>query len=79
MDAYEIRLELLKMSRDILMEDWSRRNSAVEYQYFQQREIAMRAEHNPEFVPYPTMPAAPTSSEITELARSFKDFVSSKS
>jgi hypothetical protein len=43
MDAYEIRLELLKMSKDLLMEEWHRKNMALENVYFQTREIAMQS------------------------------------
>ena len=78
MDAYEIRLELLKMSKDLLMEDWNSQRHALENVYFQKREIAMAQESNQTVVDYPTLPAVPSSNTITELANKLNDFVSKR-
>jgi len=78
MDAYEIRLELLKMSKDMLMEDWNSQRHALENVYFQKREIAMAQESNQTVVDYPTLPAVPSSNTITELANKLNDFVSKR-
>lgn len=37
MEAYEIRLELFKMTQDILMEDWHCQSNAKELEYFQKK------------------------------------------
>ena len=76
MDAYEIRLELLKMSKDLLMDEWNRKNMALENVYFQTREIAMSQEYNQRIVDYPELPPAVTSDAITELANKLNEFVS---
>ena len=78
MDAYEIRLELLKMSKDMLMEDWNSQRHALENVYFQKREIAMAQESNQTVVDYPPLPAVPSSNTITELANKLNDFVSKR-
>lgn len=76
MNAYEIRLELLKMSKDLLMEEWHARLRSAENVYFQQREIAMASEWKKEIVPALEIPEAVTVEKITELAGSLNDFVS---
>ena len=78
MDAYEIRLELLKMRKDLLMEDWNSQRHALENVYFQKREIAMAQEYNQTVVDYPTLPAVPSGNNITELANKLNDFVSKR-
>ncbi|CAB4123028.1 hypothetical protein UFOVP29_187 [uncultured Caudovirales phage] len=76
MDAYEIRLELLKMSKDLLMEEWNRKHMALENVYYQKRDIAMAQEHNQYIVDFPELPPAVTSDNITELANKLNEFVS---
>jgi hypothetical protein len=78
MDAYEIRLELLKMSKDILMDDWHCKRNAIENVYFQTREIQMSQEYNQQVVDYPEVPEVPSSRDITELASKLNEFVSRK-
>jgi len=76
MDAYEIRLELLKMSKDLLMDEWNRKHMALENVYYQKRDIAMAQENNQHVVEYPELPPAITSDAITELANKLNEFVS---
>jgi len=76
MEAYEIRLELLKMAKDILMEDWNCQRQALELVYFQKRDIAMTQEYNQEVIEYPEIPPAPSSNAIIELASKLNEFVS---
>ena len=76
MDAYEIRLELLKMAKDLLMEDWHGKRQAVESVYLQQRDIAMSREGRQQVVEYPEIPPSPSSKEITDLASRLNEFVS---
>jgi len=78
MDAYEIRLELLKMAKDILMEDWNCQRQALELVYFQKRDIAMTQEYNQEVIEYPALPTVPSSVDITELASKLNEFVSKR-
>ena len=79
MEAYEIRLELLKMSKDLLMEDWHSKRQAIENVYFQRRDIAMAQEYNQVVAEYPEMPPVPGSDEITALAGKLNEFVSRRS
>lgn len=76
MEAYEIRLELLKMAKDILMEDWHAQRMAVENVYFQKREIQMSQEYNQQVVEFPEQPQVPSSKAITDLASKLNEFVS---
>jgi len=76
MEAYEIRLELLKMAKDLLMEDWHCKRQAIDNVYCQKRDMAMTQEYNQYVVEYPDVPPAPTSNEITELAGKLNEFVS---
>ena len=76
MEAYEIRLELLKMAKDLLMEDWHSKRQVIENVYFQKREIAMSHEYSKHVVEYPDLPPVPSSNEITEIAGKLNEFVS---
>jgi ubiquinone biosynthesis protein COQ9 len=79
MEAYEIRLELLKMAKDILMEDWYCKRNAIESVYSQKRDISMAQEYNRYVVDYPDIPEVPTSDNITALASKLNEFVSRRS
>lgn len=76
MEAYEIRLELLKMAKDLLMEDWHGKRQAIDNVYCQKRDIQMSQEYNQQVVEYPDIPPAPSSKEIIELAGRLNEFVS---
>ena len=76
MEAYEIRLELLKMAKEILMEDWQCHRQALENVYYQKRDVAMSDGGTREIVTYPDLPPAVTSDNITELANKLNEFVS---
>jgi hypothetical protein len=78
MEAYEIRLELLKMAKDILMEDWHSKKQAIDSVYCQKRDIQMIQEYNQQVVEYPEIPAVPSSTAITELASKLNEFVSKR-
>ena len=78
MEAYEIRLELLKMAKDLLMEAWNGKRQALEIVYFQKRDIAMAVEYHQHVVDYPELPPVPSSNEITSLAGKLNEFVSRK-
>lgn len=76
MDAYEIRLELLKMAQGLLMEEWHAKKTAIENVYFQEREIVMSKEYDRRVVKYPEIPSVPSSRDIADLASKFNQFVS---
>jgi hypothetical protein len=76
MNAYEIRLELLKMAKNILFEAWITNKNALEQVYYQEREISMRDEIDEQVILYPQLPKPPTSDDITKLASDLDKFVS---
>jgi len=78
MEAYEIRLELLKMAKDLLMEDWRLRHEALQNVYSQRRDMAMSREYNQVLVDYPELPSMPSSIDINNLATEFNTFVSKR-
>ena len=78
MDASGIRLELLKMAKDLQMEEWNSKRQALENVYFQTRDIAMAVEYHQHVVEYPDLPPIPTSDDIVALASKLNEFVSRK-
>jgi hypothetical protein len=78
MEAYEIRLELLKMSKELLMEEWYCKRESIDKVYTQKRDIQMDLEYNKQVVEYPEIPSVPTSELIIELANSLNVFVSKR-
>lgn len=78
MEAYEIRLELLRMAKDLLMEDWHSKRQSIDNVWCQKRDIAMSDECSKHVVDYPEIPLIPSSDEITSLAGKLNEFVSRK-
>ena len=78
MTAYEVRLQLLNMAKDLLTEDYHTQRNSLEASWMskvdclrQQSGVAM------ELIPdYPVMPKFPTEQEIIAKAKSLNDFIS---
>jgi len=77
MEAYEIRLELLKMAKDILMEDWDSTRAALEQEWLSKVNYQDRIGGH-KHVSYPAMPPVPSVARIIELATDLNTFVSRK-
>lgn len=79
--AYQIRLELLKLSKEILSENWYNKREAVTRDY--ENEIRYVDDKNSKslgtVVKYPTFPSMelyPSEEDIIEKAIRMNDFVS---
>lgn len=66
---YEIRLDLLKLANEILLQPVFHRRSALEMEWSAKRDA------NP-IEPFPTMPDFPTSAQVIEEAQRLNSFVS---
>lgn len=66
---YEIRLDLLKLANEILLQPVFQKRSALEMEWGAKRE------HNPA-EPFPIMPDFPTTSQVMEEAEKLNRFVS---
>ena len=74
MTPYEIRLELLKMAKDMLTDDYHTRRDCLSQQWHTQVDAAKIAgTTSPEF---PAIPAFPTEEEIVKKAEALNQFVS---
>lgn len=74
MSAFEIRLELLKMARDLLVQDYQARKHALEAQWSTQVEASKIAgTTSPD---YPQLPQFPNEEDITKKAEALNNFVS---
>ena len=74
MTPYEIRLELLKMAKDMLTDDYHTRRDALQQQWHTQVDAAKIAgTPSPDF---PATPAFPTEEEIVKKAEALNQFVS---
>lgn len=74
MTPYEIRLELLKMAKDMLTDDYHTKSDALQQQWHTQVDAAKIAgTPSPD---YPALPAFPTEDEIVKKAEALNQFVS---
>lgn len=82
-NGYAIRLELLKMSKEMLEQDWHANREMVTRQWEQEVnlvQIRAGASRSPvESIPaQPTLKPFPTEEEIIKKARVLNDFISAK-
>jgi len=74
MTPYEIRLELLKMAKDMLEQDYHAKREGLQQQWHTQVDAAKIAgTQSPEF---PALPPFPTEDEIVKKAEALNQFVS---
>jgi hypothetical protein len=74
MTPYEIRLELLKMAKDMLTDDYHAKRDSLQQQWHTQVDAAKIAgTQSPDF---PALPAFPTEDEIVKKAEALNQFVS---
>ena len=74
MTPYEIRLELLKMAKDMLTDDYHGKRDALQQQWHTQVDAAKIAgTQSPEF---PALPPFPNEDEIVKKAEALNQFVS---
>ena len=74
LSPYEIRLELLKMSRDMLYDDYHAQSNRLQQEWHAKCDAAKaKGETPPE---YPALPAIPSESDIITKAATLNGFVS---
>ena len=74
MNAFQLRLELLKMAQALLMEEYSYKRNASEQQWRTQVDTAQVAgTTSPD---YPALPPFPTETDIVTKAEALNNFVS---
>jgi hypothetical protein len=83
-NGYEIRLELLKMAKEMLEQEWHAQRDAVMTDYSTQVSFAHQAAENSEFKspnipPAPTFRPFPTETEIIAKATVLNQFINQRS
>jgi len=74
MTPFEIRLELLKMAKDMLSDDYYGKREVISNEYATKCEIAKI--HGTEVPAHPGFPAYPSETEIIAKAQTLNGFVS---
>lgn len=74
MTPFEIRLELLKMAKDMLSDDYYGKREVISNEYATKCEIAKI--HGTEVPVHPGFPAYPSEAEIITKAQTLNGFVS---
>ena len=82
-NGYMIRLDLLKMAKEMLEQDWHAQRDILNQQWQHEVELAkVKAQAKDSLVesipPAPALKAFPTEAEIIAKARTLNDFISSK-
>lgn len=75
--GYEIRLELLKMAKELLEQEYHSKRDLImqEYNYL----CAIAIENKQNLPTKPDLPGMPTMTEITEKAKELNEFINQKS
>lgn len=74
MTPFEIRLELLKMAKDMLTEDYYGKREVISNEYSSKCEVARI--HGTEVPAHPGFPAYPSEADIIAKANALNGFVS---
>ncbi len=74
MTPFEIRLELLKMAKDMLTEDYYGKREVISNEYASKCEVAKI--HGTEVPAHPGFPAYPSEADIIAKANALNGFVS---
>ena len=74
MSPFEIRLELLKMAKDMLTEDYYGKREVISNEYASKCEVARI--HGTEVPAHPGFPAYPSEADIIAKANALNGFVS---
>jgi hypothetical protein len=80
-NGYEIRLELLKMAKEMLEQDWHAHRDTVMSDYSNRVSLAHHKVENDQEVDYPSMPTFrpfPTEAEIISKARVLNEFINQR-
>lgn len=75
--GYEIRLELLKMAKELLEQEFHSKRDLVMQEYNYKCGIAV--ENKQSLPPMPDLPSMPTMQEIVEKAGELNQFINQKS
>jgi hypothetical protein len=75
--GYEIRLELLKMAKELLEQEFHSKRDLVMQEYNYKCSIAI--EGKVALPPMPDLPAMPTMEQITQKAGELNQFINQKS
>jgi hypothetical protein len=75
--GYEIRLELLKMAKELLEQEYHSKRDLIMQEYNYQCSIAI--ENKEDLPTKPDLPSMPTMVEITEKAGELNQFINQKS
>ena len=75
--GYEIRLELLKMAKDMLEQEYHSKRDLVMQEYNYKCDFAIDGKN--ELPPMPELPAMPTMEQITAKAGDLNQFINQKS
>lgn len=81
-NGYEIRLELLKMAKEMLEQDWHAHRDAAMTDYSTRVGLAQQAAENNGKVDVPLLPTFktfPTEAEIIAKARVLNEFINQRS
>jgi len=82
-NGYEIRLELLKMAKEMLEQDWHAQREAVMTDYntkvgFAHAKVDSEGVHEASIPAIPTFKAFPTEAEIINKARALNEFINQR-
>jgi len=82
-NGYAIRLELLKMAKEMLEQDWHAKRDTLNQKWAQEVDLAKIKAHAKDSLiesipPAPDLEPFPTEAEIVEKAKALNEFITTK-
>jgi hypothetical protein len=82
-NGYTIRLELLKMAKEMLEQDWHAQRDTLNQQWSQEVDLAKIKAHAKDSLiesipPAPTLKPFPTEAEVIVKAKALNEFINTK-
>lgn len=77
LSPFEIRLELVKMAKDMLLEDWNCKRDLAMQEWHAKVAVKQTAGAS-DIPPIPPMPNFPSDSDITQMAGKLKIFIDNR-
>jgi hypothetical protein len=77
-NGYEIRLELIKMAKEMLEQDWHAQRDGLIQEWHASREVYAGETTPRDLKPFPTFKPFPTEEEIIKKAKVLNEFVAQR-
>jgi len=77
LSPFEIRLELLKIAKELVVDEYNIKRTALEQEWYAAMEVEKKHFNSSDsLTKYPTLPKYPSEKDIIKTAKQLNDFIS---